>query len=229
MANMGLDSLILVEPAVKIGNTARAFAVRAQHILDRAQRFDSLESAVADHSRIVGTSSTRDRSFPHLPIPPRDLPEVLAADSSGTPTAIVFGSEVSGLNNNELAQCYPHVRIPSCSDQPTLNLGQAVLVVTYELYLARQASAQQMFPAEPLATSSEIAGLFRHVVELLSAIGFDRDDTFAGVRRDLRQLAARAALQEREVKILRGICRRALRAVSQPADDPAGKKQPESP
>ena len=213
MANMGLESLVLVEPAVEIGNTARAFAVHANHILEGAKRAKSLEAAVTGFGRIVATSSTRERSFPSHPISPRDLPEALAADPPSTPTAIVFGSEVSGLTNDELALCNPHVQIPSSARQPTLNLGQAVLVVVYELYLARQAQAPLPTIDETLAAASAIAGLFEHVDEVLSKIGFDRDDTFMSVRRDLRQLAARTSLQERETKILRGICRRALHAL----------------
>ena len=213
MANMGLETLVLVEPAVTIGNTARAFAVHAKYVLDQVQRADSLEAAVQGYSRIVGTSSTRHRTFPNLPIPPRDLPQVLAADPLDTQTAIVFGSEVSGLTNDELALCNPHVQIPSSARQPTLNLGQAVLLVVYELYLARKAKEKTPRSAAPLAAANELEGLFEHVDQVLAKIGFDRDDSFGGVRRDLRQLAARASLQAREAKILRGICRRALRAL----------------
>ncbi len=224
MANMGLERLILVEPAVTIGRTARAFAVHAKNILTGTRRAESLQAAVTSHCRIIGTSSTRDRSFSTLPIPPRDLPQVLAADPPETPTAIVFGSEVSGLTNDELALCNPHVQIPSSASQPTLNLAQAVLIVLYELYLARQATEQIASSVEPLAAASEIAGLFDHVDKVLSKIEFDRDDTFPGVRRDLRQLAARAALRRREAKILRGICRRALHALEPSTDRVASSK-----
>jgi tRNA C32,U32 (ribose-2'-O)-methylase TrmJ len=48
---------------------------------------------------------------------------------------------------------------------------------------------------------------------VLRRIGFARDDSYAGVLRDLRRLAARAAPDSRDVRILRGICRRALGAL----------------
>src|SRR5262245_2524072 len=61
MANMGLDRLILVEPAAPLGKIARAFAVGAGHVLDAAVRVPSLAAAVAPFARVVGTTSTRDR------------------------------------------------------------------------------------------------------------------------------------------------------------------------
>jgi tRNA C32,U32 (ribose-2'-O)-methylase TrmJ len=55
--------------------------------------------------------------------------------------------------------------------------------------------------------------------EVMNAIGFARDSTFGGVSRELRQLSARAGLTEREVSLLRGICRRALHNLPSPSKD----------
>ena len=71
MANLGLDRLILVEPAVEIGDVALARAVGARHVLLQAHRAASLEEALAPFHRAVGTTSTRDRNLPS-PIGPRD-------------------------------------------------------------------------------------------------------------------------------------------------------------
>ena len=46
MANMGLDEMVLVRPAVELGNVARAFAVGAHHILDRARIAATLEQGM---------------------------------------------------------------------------------------------------------------------------------------------------------------------------------------
>ncbi|HET9229559.1 MAG TPA: TrmH family RNA methyltransferase, partial [Thermoanaerobaculia bacterium] len=42
MANMGLDRLILVDPAAEIGKVATAFAVGAKHVLDGIERKPTL-------------------------------------------------------------------------------------------------------------------------------------------------------------------------------------------
>lgn len=214
MANMGLGELILVEPAAEIGKIGVAFAVGARHVLDGAKRVGSLREALAPFQRVVGTTSTRDRRFGVPLLSPRELPAALAQDAPGTPTALLFGPEVGGLTNEELALASLLVTIPCSPVQPTLNLSQAVLIVAYELFLARGAAPPPgVLEVEPPATTAEIDGLFDHAGDVLARIGFQRDDSFAGVIRDLRRLAARAALASRDVAILRGICRRAQRAL----------------
>jgi len=221
MANMGLSHLVIVEPGPSLGGTARAFAVGAHGVLEGVRRTASLEEALTPYRRVVGTTSTRDRrigaSVPLLT--PRELPEVLADDPPDTPTALVFGPEASGLTADELALLSPLVSVPCSPTQPTLNLAQAVLILTYELFVHRLAQGEAEAAREPRrtdslpATAAQVAGLFDHGREVLDAVGFARDDTFEASLRDLRRLAGRAALTVREVTLLRGICRRILNAL----------------
>jgi TrmH family RNA methyltransferase len=221
MANMGLSDLIVVEPAAPFGNVATAFAVGARHVLDNALRVPDLKTALAGFRRVVGTTSIRDRRWEVPLLTPRELPGLLAQDPPGTPTALVFGPEVGGLTNDDLSLAGAIVTIPCSPVQPTLNLGQAVLIVAYELFQARRETPAAVAveevggvgSPEPPAATAEIDGLFGHMSEVLQRIGFARDDSFAGVVRDLRRLAARAAPTSRDVAILRGICRRAQRAL----------------
>jgi TrmH family RNA methyltransferase len=213
MANMGLERLILVEPAAVIGNVGTAFAVGARHVLDGVTRVASLDEALAPFRRVVGTTSMRDRR-PDVPLlTPRELPARLAEDPPDTPTALLFGPEVGGLTNDELARASLLVTIPCSPVQPTLNLSQAVLILAYELFLGRGEAPALPVAGEPPATAGEVDGLLGHAAEILRRVGFDRDDSFPGVLRDLRALAARAAPVSREVAILRGICRRAQHAL----------------
>jgi tRNA/rRNA methyltransferase len=218
MANMGLRELILVEPAAPNGKVAQAFAVGARHILDNARRVPDLKTALAPFRRVVGTTSIRDRRWEVPLLTPRELPGHLAQDPPGTPTALVFGPEVGGLTNDDLALAGVIVTIPCSPAQPTLNLSQAVLILAYELFQARAprvevAAVGGVGSPEPPASTAEIDGLFEQMGAVLQRIGFARDSSFAGVVRDLRRLAARAAPVSREVAILRGICRRAQRAL----------------
>lgn len=252
MANMGLDRLVVVEPGAPFGPTARAFAVGAGHVLDRARRTGSLSEALAPFRRTVGTTSTRDRRIgPAVPLLlPEELPTALDADPPGTPTALVFGPESSGLTAEELARLSPLVRVPCSPAQPTLNLSQAVLILTYELHMSRltrrarlrgavrspgESRSGDRSPKRPLgapgaapsspedlpAPAVQVDGLFGHARQVLERVGFDRDDTFEAVMRDLRRLAGRAGLTGREVTILRGICRRTLNALDRQGESSA--------
>lgn len=221
MANMGLERLLLVEPAVPLGSMARALAVKARGILAGAERFPSLAEAVRPFQRVVGTTASRGRRLPMAPLAPRELGAAIAAEPE-VGTALVFGPETSGLTLEELALCGAVVGVPAAARHPTLNLAQAVLIVAYELFLARRPratgeSTERPAPPEAPARAEQVEGLFRQLEPLLAAIGFARDESFAGVLRDLRRLAARSELTEREVAILRGICRRAgVRLAHQP-------------
>jgi TrmH family RNA methyltransferase len=218
MANMGLEHLRLVQPAASLGRVAYAFAVGAREILDHAVITDSLSLALEPFQRIIGTSSVRSREPTTQVLSPRELTETLSKEDGSTQSALVFGSEPSGLTNEELAHCGQVVQIPCSPRQPTLNLSQAVLILAWQLFQRRELPADAASNRPPAAPAEQVEGLMSQATGLLTAIGFARDDTFEGVSRELRQLSARAGLTAREVKLLRGICRRALHSLEDMSD-----------
>jgi tRNA/rRNA methyltransferase len=227
MANMGLARLHLVEPAAATdGDSARAFAMHAHHVLDGARRHPDLGAALAGFEVAVGTASLRERGWPQPVLTPRALPGWLARAAPGSPVALVFGPEVSGLTAEELARMSVLVSIPTAPAQPTLNLAQAVLVVAYELFLARGAPGALGPRPEPRATVAEIERLFGSLETLLAEVRFARDDTIHGVVRDLRQLLARAGATEREAAILAGILRRTRHALARAGARREGSGEP---
>jgi len=122
------------------------------------------------------------------------------------------------------------VRVPTAPEQPTLNLAQAVLLLAYELHLARLAGAEAARAAadEPLATAEELGGLFEHLATLLRRVRFARDTTIEGVERDLRRMLGRAAPTRREVAILRGVLRRFGHAIDAGRGRPSrSRRRPE--
>ena len=148
MANMGLDELILVAPQCELGRIATAFAVNAAPILEARRTCSDFAEAVAPFQRLVATSSSRGRTLNRSLVSPRELPALLAADPTGTRTALVFGGERSGLGTDELTRCDPLVTIPAAARQPTLNLSQAVLILAYELWATRgESAAPQVTPS----------------------------------------------------------------------------------
>lgn len=229
MANMGLDELVLVAPKQQPARVARAFAVRAGDILDRARTASTLEEALAPYSRVIGTTSARARDAEAELVHPGDLPKLLARDGESTRAAIVFGPEASGLTREELSRCSHWVRIPCDLRQPTLNLAQAVLIVAYELYRQRVRLNAAETPLPVPARSDEIEGLFAQLLPLLERIGFARDDTFSSVLRELRRLVARAGPTGREVTLLRGICRRANNALDRRVGVDSGSGRSDEP
>ena len=224
MANMGLDRLILVEPAA-LGGVARGFGVGGWSILDRAVRAASFEEAIELFGRVVGTTSRRDRPLRrHRVIAPRQLPEILAGDGAGTETALVFGSEDNGLGRRELERCSPVVAVPCAAEHQTLNLAQAVLTLGYELRIASLGggtAAGDPGAGEPLASAGEVAALEEQAAEVLLRIGYGHQPIRAGLLRDLCRLVSHAGPTGREVRILRRLCNRAMSALEARPKSPA--------
>jgi len=211
MKNMGFSALHLVAP--RCGHftpEALAMAYGARDVLDGARVHTAPAEAVADARWVVGLS---------MPRPGRSAPERLAEAAPGIvrharahDVALVFGSEISGLSNDDLAACHQIVAIPTDPAQPSLNLAQAVLLACYELARAEPLPAGSD-PAPPLAAAAELDGLHRHLADTLRAIDFLRPPHDRHLLRDLRAMIARARLDPREVRILRGILRQTLWAL----------------
>ena len=202
MANMGLRQLVLVEPAPALGGIARGFGVGGWHLLDGCHRAPTFEEAIAPYRRLIGTTSARGRPVRHAPvIPARDLVHTLTLDPPGTPTALVFGSEASGLTRAELEHCDPVVTIPCDAEHPTLNLAQSVLLLAYEL--RRHEDPLTVTPeAEPPALSGEIETLLARTGDLLFEVGFDQPNRRATYLRELRRLLRRSRVESRDVRLL---------------------------
>ena len=122
--------------------------------------------------------------------------------------ALVFGNEMSGLSNAELARCQIVATIPSNPDFASLNLAAAVQVAAYELRVAACGDAVWSAPAFEPATQDEIAQLFAHGERALIALNFLRPAQPKRLLPRLRRLFARARLEKEEVNILRGIVAR---------------------
>ena len=204
MKVMGLTELHLVNPVEFPAEAATARAAGAADVLGAAAVHRSLQSAVADCGLIVGTTA-RNRELPWRIDEPRSVARELVQLADVSDVAILFGSERTGLVNAELEQCQRLITIPSSADYSSLNLAMAVQIVAYELWLARGAHLTEQARTVPLASGSDMEKFYDHLVGVLDEIDF-RDRTGEGyLLARLRQLFNRAAPDQNEINILRGI------------------------
>ncbi|HUW07729.1 MAG TPA: tRNA/rRNA methyltransferase [Williamwhitmania sp.] len=130
---MGFSRLTLVNPCDYLGERALATAHASNEILQQAKVFSSLQEALEGFDLVIA-SSAKHRNVNEDYHLVGDLPAILSAKvDSVESVAVVFGREVSGLTNDELALCHILTTIPMRSKYPSLNLGQAVMVYAYEL------------------------------------------------------------------------------------------------
>jgi TrmH family RNA methyltransferase len=208
MMNMGFGRLRLVQPALYDAYRIAGIAHGAEALLERVEFFDTLADATADTGRIIGTTSRRRTSTFVWQHPREAAPQLvsLAPGLSG-PTAIVFGREDKGLANEDLDLCDRLLVVPTSLEYPSLNLAQAVLLVTYELWLAADAVTPLPRPKRRSgpASPAELGHLFDDSRSALETIEFFKARNAPMVMRSLRAILRRAELTARETKLLRAM------------------------
>jgi len=207
MRAMGLSRLTLVAPQRFPDPEADALASGATDILRGAHVVATLDEALAGAALAIGFSARR-REFAGGALPVRAAAHEALAYAARGEVALVFGSEMSGLSNAELARCQLVATIPSDPSFSSLNLAAAVQVAAYELRVASGAGQVWRAPAFEPATQDEIARLFEHGERTLVALDFLRPAHPKRLLPRLRRLFARARLEKEEVNILRGILAR---------------------
>lgn len=205
MMNMGLSRLALVRPPRDPDGEARKLAAGAEEILLKAKTFATLAEAVEDQARVIGTSRRPGRLRKNI-VGPRELAEAVLPLLPRNNVALVFGSEVNGLELDELALCHEIAAIPSSETFPSLNLSHAVMIVAYELFVATQTAAPSAAPA--LASAGELEQFFRHFERVLVEIGFADAKQADRLMHSFRGMFNRARLEPRDVALLQGVLTR---------------------
>jgi len=206
LKNFGQKELRLVSPVARWNEEARRMAVGADALAEKAKRYETLAEAIADLQWVAATASLRNRRGLENVTAREALRQAANRKSKSNRIGFVFGPEDSGLTDREISLCHALIHIPTARNSPTLNLAQAVALVAYECLAVSQRAAK----SRPLASSASLDGMFTHLQEALLAIGFLRDDNSEHMMKVLRRILFRSQLSQREVTVLRGICRQIL-------------------
>ncbi len=227
MSNFGFHHLRVVHPYAVAFQQAKS-AVNAEPVLKAAQQFEQLPDALADCSLIVGTTDGARRS--QLPAILEAAAEIVRARlRAGSKVALLFGSEKVGLSNLDLSHCQLLLRIPTRTETPSMNLGQAVAIVLYEIAAhdpsetpapgtnespatatPNPASPNPASPNLPLATSGEKERLIALVLEALSFDGYPHRRSASSIEAKLRRLVRHLALSSSDLRQWLGLLRQLL-------------------
>ena len=208
LKNFGFRDLRLVNPREYDAYRVEGIAHQTQDILARVQRFETLEAALADCIHVVGFTARGRSAKRNLQRPRAAAAEILERAARG-PAALVFGREDKGLTNEALDRCHRVVTIPASPAYPSLNLAHAVVLMLYELAVARgDGAAPFKLPRRPGGGPARVEDLERlcaDVEQALRCIAFFKTRDVDGVMRTVREVMHRTPLDEREVKLLRAM------------------------
>jgi TrmH family RNA methyltransferase len=205
MKTMGLDRLYLVRPKHFPDPEATSLAVNAAGVLEDAVVTQTLEEALADCQFVIGVSG-KERSLSQQVMTVREAAQVVNTTAVHSQVALVFGTEMSGLSNAEADLCHVLATIPANPEYTSLNLAQAVQIMSYEVRMAMTTGElhYQEKPAE-LATQDELERFYEHMRVVLEHIGYINPRAPKKLFERLRRLYGRTRLEKEEVNLLRGI------------------------
>jgi len=205
MRNFGFDDLAVVAPYEPVWQEAKS-AVGAEAVLRRARAFPDLPAAIEDCTLVIGTSSLSRRQVAETVVSLDRLPVAMPKVRQGTRLALVFGSEKTGLSNDDLSRCHFVARIPTSAACPSMNLGQAVAVCCYELRRTLSAKRRVKNEEAPRASVGEIERLVDEIEKLRKANpGASGSAKVQKIR--LRRMFLRWPVTSREVTLALGVLR----------------------
>jgi tRNA/rRNA methyltransferase len=208
MSNFGALHLRVVNPFELAFREARSAVGPAAEVLRNAEEFNRLKDAIADCGLVVGTTAIQHRELQHdmrhLAQGATAIREALAS----TPVAIVFGSEKTGLSNDDLTYCHWLMHIPTRDEHLSMNLGQAVAVTLYEI--VRNGQRPRAAEKPVAATSAELERLTQALLEALQFSGYTSPATLAATEEKARRMIHRLDLDARDAEVLLGMLRQIL-------------------
>jgi tRNA (cytidine32/uridine32-2'-O)-methyltransferase len=138
MKTMGLKHLRLIDPLNPKGRSARALAHSAEDILENALVVDTLNEAISDAVVVTGTTARMRQLRKRALLTPANLADHIADHSRSGKVVIMFGTERTGLTNDETDICRYLSTVDTDPEQPSLNLAQAVMLYSWEIRQAMQ-------------------------------------------------------------------------------------------
>lgn len=206
MLNCGLDQLRLVRPRDGWPNeSARATAADADSVLENATVYDHIDDAIGDCQRVFAATA-RQRS---LRIPGLDLREAVSEIVDTTPppkTAILFGPEASGLDNETLSRADRLIHFATNPEFSSLNLAQAVLLFSWEWRQSSPLVSAPITCPDLPATREETNVFLTRLEEALDDSQFFlTPERKPNMLRSLRAFVTRSNASHEELRMLHGV------------------------
>lgn len=213
MHDFGFRHMRLVNDYAVSFETARS-AVDASDVLSEAKLCANVAEAVEDCTLVVGTTAVGERALQHplLALPEAGNRITTELSREGGRVALLFGSEKTGLSNDELSHCHLLLTIPMHKPEelrhPSMNLGQAVAVCLYELVRRRGVYEGTGVP-QP-AEAGEVERFLALFTEMLEETGYARRHPANCEEAQIRRLILRMGLSANDVSVWMGIVRQVL-------------------
>ena len=204
MKNFNFKKLVIIDPKpIYPNDKIFATSVGAKNIINKAKVYENLEQALKKVDCVIATSARfRNKNIKHIQI--EDLKKI----DFKKKIAFIFGSEASGLSNNEVSYANYTLQIPTNPEFKSLNLSHSLIIIAQYVssIIKLKKSVFKKSKKIKFAKRKEILSMAELCVKNLEQINFFKPKEKKPIMlENLRNIFYRMELSDKEIRILSGV------------------------
>jgi tRNA/rRNA methyltransferase len=204
MKNFNFQKLVVVDPKPIFPNDKiLATSVGAKNIINKAKSYENLERSLKDIDIVIATSARfRNKNIKHIQL--EDLKKI----NYKKKIAFLFGSEASGLSNNEISYTNYTLQIPTNPDFKSLNLSHSLIIIAQYVSSILNSKVTPFNKSNKVKSASkkEIVAMVNLCIQNLEEINFFKSKEKKPIMlENLRNIFYRMELSSKESRILSSV------------------------
>ena len=202
--NFNFKKLVLINPKPIFPNDKiLATSVGAKDIIRNSKKYDKLDQALSKIDIIIATSARfRNKNIKHINL--EDLKKINFNKKIG----FLFGSEASGLSNQEISYANYTLQIPSNPDFKSLNLSHSLIIIAQYVAAIVKLKNKPFKKSKKVKSASkkELQSMLSLCIQNLDEINFFRPkEKRSKMLENLRNIFYKMDLSDKETRILSGV------------------------
>ena len=204
MKNFNFEKLIVIDPKPIFPNDKiLATSVGAKNLINKAKKFGNLEKSLKNIDIVIATSARfRNKNIKHIQL--EDLKNI----NFKKKVAFLFGSEASGLSNNEISYANYTLHIPTNPEFRSLNLSHSLIVIAHivsNILKVKKLSFKKSNKVKS-ASKKEIQSMINLCINNLEDINFFKPKEKKPIMlQNLRSIFYKMDLSDKETRILSSV------------------------
>ena len=204
MKNFNFDKLIVIDPKpIYPNDKIFATSVGAKNIISKSKVYNNLELAVKNIDYVIATSARfRNKNIKHINL--EDLKKI----DFKKKVAFLFGSEASGLSNNEISYANYTLQIPTNAEFKSLNLSHSLIIIAQFVSSIIKLKTAPYKKSKKIKSASkkDMYNMFNLCVKNLEQINFFKPKEKKLIMlENLRNIFYKMDLSDKETRILSSV------------------------
>ena len=204
LKNFNFSNLSVVDPKpIYPNDKILATSVGARNIINKSKVFDELGSAVEKLDYLIATSARfRNKNIKHISL--EDLKKIDFNKKVG----FLFGSEASGLSNNEISYANYTLQIPTNPQFKSLNLSHSLIIIAQNVSSILKSKSFDYKKSKKVKSASrkEILAMANLCIQNLDSINFFKPKEKKPIMlENLRNIFYKMELSDKETRILSSV------------------------